>query len=971
MLLWELPAGLQAQLTYKDNRDGTATITGYTGTNSTVVIPAMTNGLQVTSIGEGAFQDCHSLTNVTIPDGVTSIGNYAFQDCLSLTSITIPNRVTSIGQMLFSGCSSLASVTLGTNLTHIDVQTFAFCTSLTSILIPASITGIGEGAFYSCSSLTSVFFTGNAPGCGLDIFAGDYNVKVYATLGTTGWANSGGYTFDGISVAMLGSPIIVTPPRSQTVLAGSTVELAVVACGAAPLVYQWFFNGNAMAEATNSILDFTDIQGSQAGAYTVVITNTYGSVTNSAATLMVQFEYTNSFGIWSYQINADRLTLTITGYSGPGGEVSIPNSINGLAVNAIGQAFCYCSNLTGVTIPDSVTSIGDGAFSNCLSLASIAIPTNVTNIGDYAFYQCPLLSDLAIGTGVTSIGWQAFAGCTNLTSVTIPNRVTSIGEYVFAGCTSLTNIMIPESVTGIFGIPGTFSGCTSLKSIAIPNTVTSIGEDTFSGCTSLTSVTIPNSVTNIGAWAFWYCIGLTSVTISTNLHNIGDYLFGACVSLTGVTIPGSVTNIGNYAFQSCTSLKSITFPNSVISIGNGAFWYCTNLTSITIPNSVTSIAENAFCYCTSLTNITIPDSVTGIWGTFSGCTSLKSITIPNRVTIIGEDTFAGCTSLTNITIPDSVTSIGQYAFGDCTSLKSITIPASVTSLGMDLFYSCTNLTHVFFTGNSPSCWAGFGVAPDLFEGDPNVTVYAVLGTSDWNSTFDGVTVVMVPGIGSPPQSQTAEIGDTVNFTPDVPGLPAVTCLWFLDGTNLIYSGTNDCLELTNAGYSLDGAYTLVVTNAYGAVTSSPAMLAVIPVVAHQPVPAIQVTGTAGSVLNVECVNSLAPALDWTTLGSVSLTNTSQFYFDTSMPLAPQRFYRVWQSGLTGVVPSLSVTGLVPMVTLTGTAGGSVELDYINRFGPTNAWVTLGRIMLTNTTQPYFDLSALGQPPRLYRITTVP
>jgi len=949
MLLWELPAGLQAQLTYKDNRDGTATITGYTGTNSTVVIPAMTNGLQVTSIGEGAFQDCHSLTNVTIPDGVTSIGNYAFQDCLSLTSITIPNRVTSIGQMLFSGCSSLASVTLGTNLTHIDVQTFAFCTSLTSILIPASITGIGEGAFYSCSSLTSVFFTGNAPGCGLDIFAGDYNVKVYATLGTTGWANSGGYTFDGISVAMLGSPIIVTPPRSQTVLAGSTVELAVVACGAAPLVYQWFFNGNAMAEATNSILDFTDIQGSQAGAYTVVITNTYGSVTNSAATLMVQFEYTNSFGIWSYQINADRLTLTITGYSGPGGEVSIPNSINGLAVNAIGQAFCYCSNLTGVTIPDSVTSIGDGAFSNCLSLASIAIPTNVTNIGDYAFYQCPLLSDLAIGTGVTSIGWQAFAGCTNLTSVTIPNRVTSIGEYVFAGCTSLTNIMIPESVTGIFGIPGTFSGCTSLKSIAIPNTVTSIGEDTFSGCpsltsvtipngltsignnvfeyctslssvtipnsvtiihsyafcgcTSLTSVTIPNSVTNIGAWAFWYCIGLTSVTISTNLHNIGDYLFGACVSLTGVTIPGSVTNIGNYAFQSCTSLKSITFPNSVISIGNGAFWYCTNLTSITIPNSVTSI--------------------------------------------------------------------GQYAFGDCTSLKSITIPASVTSLGMDLFYSCTNLTHVFFTGNSPSCWAGFGVAPDLFEGDPNVTVYAVLGTSDWNSTFDGVTVVMVPGIGSPPQSQTAEIGDTVNFTPDVPGLPAVTCLWFLDGTNLIYSGTNDCLELTNAGYSLDGAYTLVVTNAYGAVTSSPAMLAVIPVVAHQPVPAIQVTGTAGSVLNVECVNSLAPALDWTTLGSVSLTNTSQFYFDTSMPLAPQRFYRVWQSGLTGVVPSLSVTGLVPMVTLTGTAGGSVELDYINRFGPTNAWVTLGRIMLTNTTQPYFDLSALGQPPRLYRITTVP
>ncbi len=114
-----------------------------------------------------------------------------------------------------------------------------------------------------------------------------------------------------------------------------------------------------------------------------------------------------------------------------------------------------------------------------------------------------------------------------------------------------------------------------------------------------------------------------------------------------------------------------------------------------------------------------------------------------------------------------------------------------------------------------------------------------------------------------------------------------------------------------------------------------------------------------------------PRLNWTPLGSVSLTSPSQFYFDTSMPLAPQRFYRVWQPGSPGVVPSVSVPGLIPMVTLTGTVGNRLELDYINQFGPTNAWATLGTITLTNTAQPYFDVSALRQPARLYRITTVP
>lgn len=163
----------------------------------------------------------------------------------------------------------------------------------------------------------------------------------------------------------------------------------------------------------------------------------------------------------------------------------------------------------------------------------------------------------------------------------------------------------------------------------------------------------------------------------------------------------------------------------------------------------------------------------------------------------------------------------------------------------------------------------------------------------------------------------------------------------------------------------------MVTNDCAAVTSSPVLLNVIPLVERRPVPAIQVAGGAGSLLNVDCVNSLKSGPNWTTLGSVSLTSTSQFYFDVSLPLPSQRFYRAWQSGPPSVAPSLSLPGLVPAITLTGNVGDSLRLDYINQIGPTNAWVTLDTVTLTNTTQLYFDVSVPGQPPRLYRIVPLP
>ena len=192
-------------------------------------------------------------------------------------------------------------------------------------------------------------------------------------------------------------------------------------------------------------------------------------------------------------------------------SVTIPDS-----VTSIGEyAFRKCTSLTNVTIPDSVTSIGYGAFSGCTSLTAIDVEignNNYTSVNGVLFNKgkTELICYPAGKTGksynipdsVTSIGDGAFIDCTSLTSVTIPDSVTSIGWYAFSGCTSLTNITIPSSVTEIGG--STFSGCTSLTSIMIPNGVTSIGNYAFYGCSSLTNITIPNGVMYIDNYAFGY-----------------------------------------------------------------------------------------------------------------------------------------------------------------------------------------------------------------------------------------------------------------------------------------------------------------------------------------------------------------------------------------------------------------------------------------------------------------------------------
>ena len=203
---------------------------------------------------------------------------------------------------------------------------------------------------------------------------------------------------------------------------------------------------------------------------------------------------------------------------------------------------------------EGYTSIGEVAFWGCSGLASVTIPNSVTCIGEGAFSCC--------GNG-------AFSGCISLTSI---NVASDNSNYC-----SVDGVLFNKDKRTLIQYPGGKQGA-----YIIPDSVTNIGDYAFRECSGLTSIVIPNSVTSIGDSAFSRCSGLTSIVIPDSVTGVGEYTFSRCSGLTSIVIPNSVTSIGDLAFQNCTGLTSVTIPNSVTSIGIEAFSGCSGLDSVTI-----------------------------------------------------------------------------------------------------------------------------------------------------------------------------------------------------------------------------------------------------------------------------------------------------------------------------------------------------------------------------------------------------
>ena len=335
----------------------------------------------------------------------------------------------------------------------------------------------------------------------------------------------------------------------------------------------------------------------------------------------------------------------------------------------------YSDLIKSVVIKEGVTSVGSNAFYNCTNLTDISLPDSITAVRTDAFFgtdyynneanwkdgalyvgnhliKCVTdATEFAVKEGTKTIAGEAFANC-GLTSVILPEGITRIDDHAFFDCKNLTNPIIPDSVTGI-GVRA-FYGTGYYKNEANwENGVLYIG----------------NNLIECNTDAMEY-----SVKEGTKI--IADYAFEKREDLTSVNIPDGVTCIGDYAFALCHSLESINIPGSVTRIDDCAFWDCNSLTSVTISDSVTCIGDYAF----------------------ANCHSLKSINIPGSVTRIDDSAFWNCNSLTSVTISDGVKSIGNYAFSGCSNLKSISLPAGVDCIETGAFNGCVRLTDVYYGG---------------------------------------------------------------------------------------------------------------------------------------------------------------------------------------------------------------------------------------------------------------------------------
>ena len=396
----------------------------------------------VTSIGDWAFRGCSSLTSpvynahvfafmpesysgaYTIPDGIASIADYAFEDCSSLTSVTIPNSVTSIGYLAFGGCRSLTSVTIGNSVTSIENSVFSGCSSLTSIEFPASLEYFDEGVINGCTGLVSIKIPSSV------LSSGEY-------YGAKCVNNGGGdcdeyymyrYTIAGLVQRNYDSGLPYLPDEAKN----SLPNLKIVE---AP---EWFFDvpEDGWAFCPKSLEKVIVNRGE-------LNDNVFGVISRSYKTLKSLNVEAVSNTTLADEAFKDNYNLT---------ELILPANLTSVSYMAVAG----CKNLKAITIPASVEVIEASAFEDCRSIQSItfggaagapgraaapAASSQLRKIGNWAFYNAHELQHLDIPEGVEEIGDGAFYGCTYLEDMVLPSSIRAIGDNCFALCGKLTKIV--------------------------------------------------------------------------------------------------------------------------------------------------------------------------------------------------------------------------------------------------------------------------------------------------------------------------------------------------------------------------------------------------------------------------------------------------------------------------------------------------------------------------------------------------
>ena len=449
--------------------------------------------------------------------------------------------------------------------------------------------------------------------------------------------------------------------------------------------------------------------------------------------------------------------ITITGYTGAGGEVVIPAEIDNKPVTQIAaQAFRVSKvpaalNITKITIPDSVTTMGNGVFFGCSNLQEVVFPENVS---------IPSTASM-------------FRDCTALQSITVPKNVTALNMYMFQNCESLETISFPEGSLLVLIEVLAFKK-TAIQEIELPKNLEKIDSQAFEDCKNLTDITIHDKVTLIadnafnnipkeqltihgiaGSYAFDYANtnGYTFAAIQEGADLVTTYLQAKIDEAKGLdpelytkesyadlltaiahaeqvleeateqtqidteiaALQSVIDALDPFAFRyqeiaegaeiaitgfnnpgGAVEIPAAIDGKPVTSIGEGAFENAL-ITSVFIPASVKNIHNLAFKSCSQLQTVTFAEgSALASIGdnAFESCQQLSGLQLPAGVTSIGRAAFNGCRALTEITLPAGVTEIGDFTFGVCASLREIHLPEGLTSIGASAFTGCAALTQI-------------------------------------------------------------------------------------------------------------------------------------------------------------------------------------------------------------------------------------------------------------------------------------
>ena len=714
----------------------------------------------VTTIGGQAFSDCKALTTFDVPEGVTSIGGQAFGGCTNLTAINFTGTptLTSIGGSAFYNCSKLTTITLPESLTTIGNDVFNGA-GVTSIFIPKNVSDVGEGLSYGCETASLSVDPDNAKydsrnNCNAVIetatnklVAGCQNTVIpdgIVTLGTFAFAQFKGTfsltipesvtTFEFGAIHMCPGLTTVNIPSGITsmdmMLFGGCDCTDVYCYIEDPATLTWE-EGGVMAFANNKATKFYVKEGSlaawQAKFPDANVTFVEGLPT--PATTTFTYTATEKVAAFDEYKNFTGATALASHEFADGAGTVVYNG----TVTALESGAFYYNNtkeaLTAITLPESLTALGDDAFRGCTGLTAVTFDGTpaLTTINKRAFQGCSSLAAIAIPASVETIGNGAFTGCSGLTSVTFPgtSALTTIGTTAFSNCSKLASITLPESVT-------------TIGEVQIHGENTYYNGSVFSGA-GLTSFVLPKNLTTIYGGGHFRNCPITSLTVNADNAKYEDRGCNAIIEKeTDKLVLGCVAT---------------TVPDGIKVIGNEAFFGEEQEFSLTLPESVTTIEARAFHYATGLT----------------------AINIPSKVTEIPDETFAQC-NLTELVIPDGVTSIGGMAFMMCMSLKTITFGSGLTTID-NWAFECPNVTDINCYAAPFTTWDGSGFANN------KATKFHVKADAldAWTTTFPDANVTFVGDLSDQPAvikgdvngDGTVDIADAVCIVNHVVGKPNI------------------------------------------------------------------------------------------------------------------------------------------------------------------------------------------------------